>query len=78
MNHLRKSPYDEFFEWLIQHMTPEDIIAFQMPQESRDRIQEIVNHNSAGQITSEDEAELQQAVDFEHMILHIKQKYMVF
>ena len=73
MKNLQKS-HDEFFEWLIQYITPDEIMAFQMSQESRERIQDIIDRRSAGDITSEEEAELQQAVDFEHMILLIKAK----
>ena len=69
---MEYSPYDESFKWLIRYITPEDVIAFQLSEEFKDHIDELVYRKSEGTITSGERTEIDKLIDFEHFVMLIK------
>jgi hypothetical protein len=66
------APYDEFVEFLIQKLTPEEIVAFKASDEAQARARELLDHNNAGTLTSDEAEELQRMLDFERMFVVLK------
>lgn len=72
MDHLQYSPYDTFFDWLIQRMSPQDLLDFEIPEAARAQYQEMLERQNADQLTVEQAAELKSAQSALGMITYIQ------
>lgn len=68
--------FEEFYELLVERMTPEEIIAFKASPEAQLRMHELLDKNSDGTITEDEQAELERTVEFEQIFAVIKAKAM--
>jgi hypothetical protein len=66
--------YQQFIEYLAEKVKPEDILAFSTSEEDGERIQELLDHNSAGTLTAEEMAQLEQIAEFDDFVSDLKLK----
>lgn len=66
--------YDEFLDFLVEKATPEQILAFKASPEAQAYAQELIERNSAGELSPEEEQTLQQMANFERMMSLLKAK----
>ena len=64
--------YDELVEYLARIATPEQILAFKVSDTMQQRADELLDRNNEGELTSEEQAELQQMLHFDHMVSLLK------
>jgi uncharacterized protein YciU (UPF0263 family) len=65
-------PYDDFLEFLIDKVTPEDILSYQAPDELQARAIELLERSSEGELTSEEQAELDEMARVDRLVGVIK------
>ncbi len=66
--------YDRFLDYLVKKATPDEILAFEATPEEQDFVQELLERQSEGTITPEEESLLRQMRDFERMASVLKTK----
>jgi hypothetical protein len=66
--------YDRFLEFVLQKATPEEILALQASEEEQERAQELIERNSAGILTPEERAELEQMLALDRIMSVLKAK----
>jgi hypothetical protein len=64
--------YDAFLDYLVQKATPHEILAFQLPESAQERADELLERNNKGTLTPEEEVELQQMLQADHLISVLK------
>ena len=64
--------YDQFLEYLAQKVTPDDILAFQAPQEQQERLNELTEKNKSDTLTPEERTELDEMLAFNRLITLLK------
>jgi hypothetical protein len=67
-----KLPYEEFIDFLLEKLSPEEIIAFTASPEAQERSRLLVERQSAGQLTADDHSQLQRILDFERVFVYLK------
>ena len=65
---------EEFFDFLVGKAKPEEIIAFQISEEAKQRARELIERNNEGILTPVERAELDQMLEFERMFAVLKAK----
>jgi methylase of polypeptide subunit release factors len=66
------SVYDELIEYLAQMATPEQILAFKVSEAAQERVDDLLERNNEGELTSEEQAELQQILHFDRIVSLMK------
>jgi hypothetical protein len=66
--------YDQLLDKFVHLLSPEEILAFQLTEEEQDRIDDLLERNSEGQLTMEEKAELQQYAEIERTVSLLKAK----
>lgn len=66
------SAYDEFAEFITSSPTLQEIIAFRLLPETEDRLNALLDRNRNQTLTSEERAELDEAVRVEHLMRMVK------
>ena len=64
--------YDQFLEYLAQKVTPDDILAFQAPQEQQERLNELTEKNKSDTLTPEERTELDEILAFNRLMTLLK------
>jgi hypothetical protein len=66
--------YEEFIDHLIEKATPQEILAFKPSEAAQAHARELLERNQEGSLTAEDQAELEQMLEFEQMMTVLKAK----
>lgn len=66
--------YDQFLDFLVEKASPEEILAFKAPPEASRYAQDLLDRNSAGELSPEEQQVLEQIVQFEQMMALLKAK----
>jgi hypothetical protein len=69
--------YDEFLNLVVEKVTPEAILAFKASPEAQAEAQELLERNSAGTLTPDEEYRLKEMANFERMMALLKSKALV-
>ena len=69
-NHIKA--YDEIIELFANGTSPQQIVSFKPSLESKKRVQELLQKNKSGSLTSEEEAELDDFGQIEHLMRLVK------
>jgi trans-aconitate methyltransferase len=64
--------YERFLDRVVETMTPEEILAFKVPDEEQRRAEELLDKNNEGELTVEERAELEQMLEFEELMMLLK------
>jgi hypothetical protein len=64
--------YSSFLDFVMQKATPEDILAYQMPESEQQRIIELLNKQDEESLTPEETEELQEIKMIDRMLLALK------
>jgi hypothetical protein len=70
INHIKA--YDEIIELFANGTSPQQIVSFKPSDESKKRVQELLQKNKSGSLTSEEEAELNDFGQIEHLMRLVK------
>ena len=71
------SPYTSFVEYLLEKMTPEEILAYHASDKEQERAEELTEKNKDGTLTPEERAELQEMMNLEALVNLLKVRAMV-
>jgi hypothetical protein len=66
--------FERFLDRIVEKMTPEEILAFEVSEDEQDYVQELVEHNSEGTLTPEEKSHLDQMVEFDLLVGVLKAK----
>lgn len=66
------SPFEEVYDFLLSTPTPEQIIAFRPSKATQSHIHELLESNREGNLTAEDQAELDEFSRVEHFVRMLK------
>ncbi len=64
--------YDEFLDFLAAGTTPDALLAFRPSDEATQRVEELVAKSKSGTISTEEEAELDDYLQLEHLLILAK------
>jgi methylase of polypeptide subunit release factors len=64
--------YERFLDRVVESMTPQEILAFQVSEAERERAEELLEKNNEGELTAEERAELEQMLEFEEFMMLLK------
>lgn len=64
--------YDELVEYLARTATAEQILAFKVSEAMQQHADELLDRNNDGELTAEEQAELQQMLHFDRMVSLLK------
>jgi hypothetical protein len=64
--------YDDFLNYLIQKATPAEILAFKPSEVAQERANDLLEANSAGMLTTEEAAELEQMLQIDRLVSVLK------
>ncbi|PJF29803.1 MAG: hypothetical protein CUN52_06530 [Phototrophicales bacterium] len=67
---------EDFLEFLIERLSPEDIISFKVSPETQARADELTKRNKSGEITPSEHAELQRMMDWNSTLSLLKVRAM--
>lgn len=70
----RKRIYDEFIDFIAQGANPEDVTKFQFSESTKEQIEDIVDRAKNGDLTKEEQQELDELLVVEHLITLTKAK----
>jgi len=66
--------YDSFLDYLVEKATPQEIIAFQIPESVQQRATVLLARNNAGILTPEEAIELEQMQQLDRLVAVLKAK----
>jgi len=66
--------FDHFLDVVVDRMTPEEILAFQLSETEQQRLDDLIERNNAGLLTAEEKVELQHFADIERTMSLLKVK----
>jgi hypothetical protein len=66
----------DFLEFLIERLSPEEIISFKVSPETQQRADELTERNKSGEITPDEWAELQRMMDWNSTLSVLKVRAM--
>jgi hypothetical protein len=69
--------YDEFLDFLIEKVTPEEMLAFRASQAAQARADELTELNKTGTITPTESAELEQLLELDLLLSILKAKAFI-
>lgn len=69
--------YDHFLDYLVKKATPEEILAFTLPESDLQRAEDLTERNKSGQLTAEEAAELEQILELDLLLSALKAKAMM-
>ncbi|MEZ4670300.1 MAG: hypothetical protein R3E39_20530 [Anaerolineae bacterium] len=64
--------YDDLLDYLIEKATPQEILAFKASAAAEERAEELLEKNSAGTLTPDETAELQQMLQVDRLVSVLK------
>jgi hypothetical protein len=69
--------YDEFLDFLVEKVTPAEILAFRASKAAQERANELTERNKDGTITSAEIAELEQLLELDLLLAVLKAKALI-
>jgi hypothetical protein len=66
--------YNHFLDYLVEKASPQEILAFMAPPEAQAYAHELLERNSAGVLSLDEQQMLEQNVQFEQMMALLKAK----
>lgn len=66
--------FERFLDHIVEKMTPEEILAFQVSDDEQEYAQTLVDHGNAGVLTAEEKSHLDQMVEFDLLVGVLKAK----
>jgi hypothetical protein len=66
---LKASAYREVIEYMISHMSPEDILAFKVSDSLQQRIEELLDKNNSGALSTSEKRELDDIAEFNRLMV---------
>jgi hypothetical protein len=72
MTVTQSSAYAEVYKFLVSSPTPEQIISFHASETTQERVRQLLNQNGEGQLTAEEQAELDEFENVNHMVSMLK------
>ncbi len=66
-----------FADYLLQKLSPQEILDFQVSEEDQAYARELIERNNAGILSAEEENDVQQILQFERMMTVLKSKALV-
>lgn len=60
--------YTEFVDYIVTGLTPQNVLAFRPSEETRERVRYLLTAEKANTITQGEKAELDDFVQFEHLM----------
>jgi len=64
--------YEDFLAFLLEKLSPEDILSFKASPKAQERADELMDRNNSGEITKEERGELDRMVEIDLMISVLK------
>ncbi len=64
--------YEEFIDFIAGGTTPEEVATFRPSASTQQRVTELVKRSEAGTISAEDQSELEDYLQLEHIIILAK------
>jgi uncharacterized protein YciU (UPF0263 family) len=64
--------YDYFLTFVVERVTPQEILAFEVPEKERRRAIELLDRQDAGTLSPEEAAELEQMCQVDRLISALK------
>jgi hypothetical protein len=75
MTNLPSIPaHDHFLDYLISKATPQEILAYEIPEAERERTLELLDKQEEGTLTPAEEAELEQIAQMELLLMSLHAK----
>lgn len=75
MTDLPMAPtHDHLLEYLVAKATPQEILAYEVPQSERERTLELLDKQKSGTLAATDEAELEQIAQMELLLMSLYAK----
>jgi hypothetical protein len=69
--------FHELIDYLVDRATPEEILAFRVSEAAQQRADELTERNKAGLLTSYERMELDQMLEFDHLVSLLKAQALV-
>lgn len=69
---FQQTSYDEIVDFFARGPSPEEILCFRPSPETQERVRELLELNSAGELTEDDELELEWFSQLEHLMQLVK------
>ncbi len=69
---FQQRSYGEIVDFFARGASPEEILSFRPSQETQERVRELLELNSAGELTEDDELELEWFGQLEHLMQLVK------
>lgn len=66
--------YDQFLDYLVEKASPQDILAFKASPDAQALAQDLIERNSAGELSPQELHQLEQMLQFERMMGLLKAK----
>jgi len=66
--------YDAFLDYLVEKATPPEILVFKVPDDAEERLVDLLERQSAGQLTAEETVELEYMRRFDSLVSVLKAK----
>ncbi len=66
--------YRELIEYLANHVSPEDILAFRISDADQERAEELTEHNKEGHISADEARELAEMIEFDGLLSLLRAK----
>ena len=68
---------DTFADYLLQRLSPQEILDFQVSEEDQEYAHDLIERNNAGTLNAEEETDVQQILQFERMMTVLKSKALL-
>jgi hypothetical protein len=66
--------FDEITDFILSQPTPEQIIAYQVPDSLNERLHDLLDRNGESQLTADERAELDSFLKIGHLLTMLKAK----
>ncbi len=64
--------FDTLIEYLAERASPEEILAFALPEEQEARAKALLQREAEGILSEAETVELEQMMHFDHLVTHLK------
>jgi hypothetical protein len=64
--------YEDFLNFLLEKLSPEDILSFKASPKAQERADELMERNNSGEITKDERGELERMMEIDLMITVLK------
>ena len=66
--------YDYFLDFVVEKATPQEILAFEIPESVRERAIELLDKQDDGELSKEESRELEQMAQVDRLLMALKAK----